>query len=322
MAPQPTSQRRKQVLPPIAVSPLEQAWQAFLGVATAGRAEATKEQHKYIWNRISLFCQDHQITNPSDWTDGLAYEFGQELQESGLSKATVHRHLMILHRWLKWAKTNPTFDIGRYAPKAIDQPTRKGLNSRELKVLFQQPLSPRDKFMLEFMLGTGLRISEIFAPEQGQEAPLTVDKIENQLIEVRGQKTGSYRMVGIPDYLWRDYLQYIRQIRPQSTYKAMFLNDRKDNYNGVITYLPLTISSIKTTMRRLRVRTGIDGLHAHALRHTYAFNQIEAGMSLPVLMKQLGHTQLSTTQIYLGLDSQTSAEMVASRPSPRPAWLS
>jgi site-specific recombinase XerD len=59
-------------------------------------------------------------------------------------------------------------------------------------------------------------------------------------------------------------------------------------------------SHVRYLMRRLGLRAGISKrVHAHGLRHTHAFELLMEGVSIPIIQRQLGHSSLATTDVYL-----------------------
>ena len=67
---------------------------------------------------------------------------------------------------------------------------------------------------------------------------------------------------------------------------------------------PITETSVKMVFARLKKRSGIDRLHPHLLRHTFATSFIIGGGNLEFLRMMLGHSDYATTKMYLHLAQQ------------------
>jgi integrase len=74
-------------------------------------------------------------------------------------------------------------------------------------------------------------------------------------------------------------------------------------------------SYVRGLIRRLGVRAGIEKrVHAHGLRHTHAYELMMEGVPIPIIQRQLGHTSLATTDVYLShIAPKQVIEAIASR---------
>jgi integrase/recombinase XerD len=154
------------------------------------------------------------------------------------------------------------------------------------------PLLLRDRALLEFLYGTGARISEAVGA-----AIDDVDLAEGTaLLHGKGGRT---RVVPIGGYAARALQAYLVRGRPSLVAAgrgspAVFLNARGG---------PLSRQSAWTVLRRAAQRAGlpVDGPRAvspHTLRHSYATHLLDGGADVRVVQELLGHASVTTTQIY------------------------
>ncbi len=178
------------------------------------------------------------------------------------------------------------------APK-LPRSLPKSLSEREVEALLAAPepeSSPaelRDRAMLELVYATGLRVTELVG--------LTLDQINPRqgVVRVRG-KGSKDRLVPIGDEAQSWVERYLAQARPALVRKpappTLFVTPRG----------PITRQAFWQAVKRYAVRAGIDParISPHVLRHAFATHLINHGADLRAVQMLLGHSSLSTTQIY------------------------
>lgn len=133
----------------------------------------------------------------------------------------------------------------------------------------------RDGDLINFLYGTGLRISEAL---NLKKEDIDFDK---HTITVRNGKNGKSRTVAATD----DALKAVRE---------HFLNAK---YGQPIWHI--TASGVRKRLRMLAKRIGLPRVHAHSIRHAHAVALAKAGVSLNYIQQQLGHSNIGTTSLYL-----------------------
>jgi len=178
------------------------------------------------------------------------------------------------------------------APK-LPRPLPKALSEREVEALIRAPdvdtLSGlRDRAMFELIYATGLRVSELVQLRTEQV------NLRQGVLRVTG-KGGKERLVPLGEEA-QDWLEhYYTQARPAllrgHTVDAVFVTNRRD---------AMTRQMFWTTVKRHALRAGIDAkrISPHVLRHCFATHLLNHGADLRALQMLLGHSSLSTTQIY------------------------
>jgi len=217
------------------------------------------------------------------------------LYRRGLSPRSVARHVVALRNFFRYllreakVKTDPTTDVE--APK-VGRSLPKYLTTAEVDALLQQPdLSTpaglRDKAMLELLYATGMRVSEL--------VNLRWEDFEVNLGVVRCRgKGGKERLIPVGKTALRVVEAYVRHGRSKFVKNPavpfLFLNRRGG---------PLSRVGFWGILARYGVAAGITTpLTPHLVRHSFATHLLERGADLRSIQLMLGHSDISTTQIY------------------------
>lgn len=213
----------------------------------------------------------------------------------GLNAKSVNRSLSAIRGFTtfliqeKVIENNPIKNIER-AKAWVTLPDT--LSREEMDTLFAQagndsPSAIRDRAMLELMYATGIRVSEMVS--------LTVNSINWQVgyLMVQG-KGGKERIVpiGKSAYNWlREYVDSVRHVFLKSrATQVLFLNRKGEK---------LTRQGFWKIVKMYAKRAGLDKkVHPHMFRHSFATHLLEGGADLRAVQVMLGHSDISTTQIY------------------------
>jgi len=169
----------------------------------------------------------------------------------------------------------------------------KALAEREIESLLDAPdvtttLGLRDRAMLELMYASGLRVSELV------ELPLAGLNLRQGVLRVTG-KGGKDRLVPVGELALERIEEYLKTARPVLARgrqpAALFLSQRGEG---------MTRQMFWTLVKRYAVKVGITPkrISPHVLRHSFATHLLNHGADLRALQMLLGHSALSTTQIY------------------------
>ncbi|KRE88687.1 recombinase XerD [Frateuria sp. Soil773] len=169
----------------------------------------------------------------------------------------------------------------------------KALAEREIEGLLQAPdtgtvLGLRDRAMLELMYASGLRVSELV------ELPLAALNARQGVLRVTG-KGGKDRLVPVGELALERIEAYLAGARPALAKGrqplALFLSNRGAG---------MTRQMFWTLVKRYALQVGIHPkrISPHVLRHSFATHLLNHGADLRALQMLLGHSALSTTQIY------------------------
>lgn len=174
--------------------------------------------------------------------------------------------------------------MGRPLPKTL---TEQDVESLLAAPDVSEPLGLRDRTMLELLYATGLRVTELIS--------LQLEQINSRLGVIRVVGKGNKeRLVPVGDEAIHWVGRYLEQARPLLTdnprEETLFVSRRGQ---------AMTRQTFWYRVRRYAIESGIDKpLSPHVLRHAFATHLLNHGADLRVVQMLLGHSDLSTTQIY------------------------
>jgi len=250
-----------------------------------------------------MFCEVKKLDlieiEASDLREYLAYK----VEQSNLSSSSIQRMLSAIRQFMKWAQQsnylnmNPTEDFklkrkARPLPGMIDIETVNQILDQPVpEKIKDQQLWIRDKAMLELLYSSGLRLAEL------QSLKMNDLDFKRQLLRVtgKGNKTrvipfGSKAKQSLIEWL-KIYTIWKGKVLPVS---PVFVSQN----GGALT--PRQIES-RVKLQAQRAGVNVD-LHPHLLRHCFASHMLSASGDLRSVQEMLGHTNLSTTQIYTHID--------------------
>ena len=214
---------------------------------------------------------------------------------SGLSPRSSARHLSTLRRFYRYlliqgrTQADPTADV---RSPVIGRPLPKNISEQGVEKLLSTPprdtaLGSRDRAMLETMYASGLRVSELVG--------LTLNELDltTGLVRVVG-KGGRERIVPLGEEASESLREYLGQARSDllktQLTDAVFVKRRGG---------PMTRQAFWQLIKRYAQQAGIGAeFSPHSLRHAFATHLLNHGADLRSVQMLLGHTDLSTTQIY------------------------
>ncbi len=233
----------------------------------------------------------------SDITLRDCKEYAAELQRSSITSVSVQSYVRGLRAFLRWCYENDYLESDICAKFKLPKATRKiidVLTDEEVSCVlcsFNSPgwLSARNRLIVALMLDSGLRLHEVVS--------LTVNSVhlkERYIIVQRG-KGDKQRIVPIGSYTATVLEDYLRDIS-WAHLKPLII---KVSSSGIPE--AITDTTLKQLFRKLKDRTGIERLHPHLLRHTFATRYLENGGNIYTLQAILGHTSLEMVKRYLHL---------------------
>ena len=259
-----------------------------------GLSEHTQQSYRTDLKKLAIYfnnegIKDLAVVTTEQLQDYLAYRY-----EQGLSSRSTQRALSAIRSFYVFliAKQvrvdSPVSTLSNpKTPKSL--PT--SLSEQQVEDLLAAPLTDdpiecRDKSMLEVLYATGLRVSELIG--------LTMDQISLQqgVVRVVG-KGDKERLVPLGEEAIEWLLVYIKTARPMLATKqsdVVFLSRRGQQ---------MTRQTFWHRIKYYAVKAGIEQhLSPHTLRHAFATHLLNHGADLRVVQMLLGHSDLSTTQIY------------------------
>ncbi len=228
--------------------------------------------------------------------DARGEDISRYLGERGGAARTMARRQTAFRRFyahlarFESGRVDPTLHLSR--PR-LPHSLPKALAEREVEALLRAPdvatrLGLRDRSMLELMYASGLRVSELVT------LPIGGLNRRQGVLRVTG-KGGKDRLVPVGEEALAWIERYLAEARPAlvraRASEALFLSNRGAGMSRQMFWI---------LVKRHAVRAGIDAkrISPHVLRHSFATHLLNHGADLRSLQMLLGHSSLSTTQIY------------------------
>lgn len=256
------------------------------------------------------FCQRHALALGDVESTDLRQFMAEKVEQQGLSSSSLQRLLSAIRQFMKWAEQaqyvsfNPADDFqlkrqSRPLPGMVDIETiHQILDQSEPEGEVQQQMWKRDKAILELLYSSGLRLAEV----QG----LRIKDIDfnRQLLRITG-KGNKTRIVPFGSKA-KDSVMAWLQIYP------LWHGDFVPEAHVFITQKgnPLGVRQIENRVKFQAQRAGVNvDLHPHLLRHCFASHMLSNSRDLRAVQEMLGHSNLTTTQIYTHVDFDHLAQI-------------
>ncbi|HOG81029.1 MAG TPA: site-specific tyrosine recombinase XerD [Smithellaceae bacterium] len=260
-----------------------------------GAAGNTLEAYGRDLNRYASFLEQRGIDNPRFVVPETVVEFLVQIKGEGLSANSMNRALAALRGYYKFLLQEKVVDQSPLANIELAKVWMRlpdTVSKEEMNLILSQPgeetpKAQRDSAMLELLYATGLRVSEL--------AGLTMNSINWQVgfLTVMG-KGGKERVVPIGKTAYDSVRRYVDEARPKlvksRTTDVLFLN----RFGGAFTRQGLW----KIIIHYVRKAGLQKNVHPHTFRHSFASHLLEGGADLRAVQVMLGHSDISTTQIY------------------------
>ncbi len=261
---------------------------------------------------LRLFCKTLGVKN-SDALVNVSREqitgYMMQLKEKGLAAATIARKLAAIKAFYRFMTAEGYMDAN---PAEVVEAGTKGiklphvLSEDEVVRLLSQPDITtaegfRDRTMLEVLYATGMRVSELIN--------LTLERVDlNMKYIIAFGKGSKERIVPLGSVAAEFLQQYLEKVRPKLTHE-----DRNTN----IVFLAfggheLTRQRFWQIIRAYGRKANINkALTPHILRHSFATHLLDNGADLRSVQELLGHSDISTTQIYTHLTNKRLRDIYA-----------
>jgi len=214
-------------------------------------------------------------------------------KEAGCENSTLALvHAAMEYMFKKYLKMNILEEIkipkkGKTLPKV--------LTKDEIRLLFQNTKFGRNRLMLQFMYGSGCRVSEV--------VKLKVEdlNLKERTAAIRGGKGNKDRMI----ILSKDWIHDLKKYLEKKKIKSEEVFSKK---NGKA----ITTDTVQRIVRESAEKAGINKhVTPHSLRHSYATHLLEAGTNIRYIQSLLGHSNLNTTQIYTSVANDQLKKVVS-----------
>lgn len=249
---------------------------------------------------VSAFVE--ALADGSSFEPGESYVVAFEESDSDVarkprSRTTVARKLSVVRRFLRFceqngvARANPAAAMG--SPK-ISRRLPQVLTPDQVVLLLEgidqgSPLGIRDRALFELIYSSGLRCQEVL------DLRVKDLRVESSEVRVKG-KGHKVRVVPVGDVALEVLVRYLASTRPVLAKRA---TGGEDRFFLSRSGHPLSPSDVRRRLARYLSAAGApSGTSPHTLRHSFATHLLENGADLRAIQEMLGHSSLSTTQVY------------------------
>lgn len=261
---------------------------------------------------FAAYCEQVYADELNEWHDVLSAhirQFISKRHQQGLAPSSLQRNLSSVRSFFNYLlkqniiKNNPAKGIsaprsGRHLPHVLDVDQTNRL--MEIKT-DDDILAIRDKAILELFYSAGLRLTEL--------VELNLDDYKENKVRVLG-KGNKQREVPVGKHAQQALAQWL--VRRDELLTSE-LENKKDSECALFLGKRGRRISPRTIQKRMSdwaIKQGIDlHVHPHMLRHSFASHILESSGDLRAVQELLGHSDISTTQIYTHLDFQHLAEV-------------
>lgn len=261
---------------------------------------------------LRLFCKTLGFKN-SDALVNVSREqitgYMTQLKEKGLAAATIARKLAAIKAFYRFMTAEGYMDAN---PAEVVEAGTKGiklprvLSEDEVVRLLNQPDIKtaegfRDRTMLEVLYATGMRVSELIS--------LTLERVDlNMKYIIAFGKGSKERIVPLGSVAAEFLQQYLEKVRPKLTHAGRNTNIVFLAFGGH----ELTRQRFWQIIRAYGRKANINkALTPHILRHSFATHLLDNGADLRSVQELLGHSDISTTQIYTHLTNKRLRDIYA-----------
>jgi len=267
-----------------------------------GASRHTLTAYRRDLAEYATFLEARGVSDPSRVSGNDVTAFVASLRDRGLAPSSVERKVAAIkgfHKFLVREGVTTNHPTARLPLPKVPERLPDVISIDEVDRLLAQPFPDgavglRDRALLETLYGCGLRVSELVGLD-------TTDlDLAKGFVRVLG-KGSKERVVPVAGMAANALDAYLRQGRPMlrpartvsGSNPSVFLNQRGGR---------LSRQSVFTLVRSYGARVGLEGLHPHTLRHSFATHMLEGGADLRSLQEMLGHADISTTQVYTHVD--------------------
>ncbi|MBR5223761.1 MAG: tyrosine recombinase [Clostridia bacterium] len=269
---------------------------AFEQYLTVDKKASKNTVESYIrdLNQFSLYCTSLKISSPQKVKTATVDEYLRALTKQGKSDATKARISASLRAFFRYlisigaVNTNPVTDA---AKSKVTKKLPGVLESQEIVKLLSQPngddyKSIRDKAMLELLYATGIKVSELL------DLKVTDFNLQLGILHLNNGK--KERIIPIYPAAVKSVTDYLLNVRP-----AIVLDANQDKLFTNMNGLAMSRQGFWKIIKQYAKDAGIkEEITPHTLRHSFAAHLLENGARLQDIKEMLGHSDISSTQIY------------------------
>ncbi|MCR5105211.1 MAG: site-specific tyrosine recombinase XerD [Eubacterium sp.] len=267
----------------------------YIGYLINGKKSSQNTVQSYRRDLVKMqkFFESNGVTNVKDVNTTIVRSYVLYMENDNMSSATVSRSIASIRSFFMYLlengkiNGNPTEGI---KPPKVEKKAPETLSIEEVNLLLEQPSGDtpkeiRDKAMLELLYATGLRVSELIS--------LKVSDVNLSLSYIECHDRTKSRIIPIENAAKHALDRYITDVRPSmcGDSEYLFTNVKGDE---------MSRQGFWKIIKAYAKKAGINkDITPHMIRHSFASHMVNNGADLVSLQEMLGHSDISTTQIYL-----------------------
>ena len=264
-------------------------------------SDNTTKSYERDLKKLYLFLEKLNVTNYSDIKEEICSAWIGDLYSQNNKPKSIQRHLSSAKGFFRFLKKNNLISSSPFelvtAPKSSNT-LPDVLSPEDVEQLLNfkpsNTIEIRDMAIVELMYSSGLRVSET--------VNINISDFEENMSFLRvigkGSKTRLVPMGRFAINAINNWLNEREKISNNTD--ALFLNSKGSR---------LSVRSIQLRLKKMAIKQGLPPVHPHMLRHSFATHMLESSGDLRTIQELLGHSSLSTTQIYTKLDYQHLAKI-------------
>ena len=261
-----------------------------------GLSKNTTSSYQRDLNKLSKFLEISGINSFNELTEEICSAWIADLFQHNVGARSIQRHISSAKGFFNYLKksglvTNSPFDLINSPKSPSHLPSI--LSPEEVSQLLnfkpKNVQEKRDIAIIELIYSSGLRVSEAV------NANLDDFEDNKNFLRVLG-KGSKTRLVPVGRYARKAIDEWIDERKKLSTKdNSLFVNLRGKR---------ISVRSVQEKIRNIAIMQGLPPVNPHMLRHSFATHLLESSGDLRSIQELLGHSSLSTTQIYTRLDYQ------------------
>ncbi len=270
-----------------------------------GLSDNTLQSYRRDIQQYISYLNEMNMTNIAGVNKTAVITYLLYLQKKGRATSTISRNLASIRSFyqylnkLNMIEQDPTKNLE--SPK-VEKKLPQILSTQEVELLLEQPKCVdlkgyRDKAMLELLYATGIRVSELIQ--------LDIDDINLEMGFIKCNKGNKERIIPLGSVAIHALEEYINKARkmmiqdPNETALFVNCNGRRLTRQGFWKIIKLYKNQAKINKE----------ITPHLLRHSFAAHLLENGADLKSIQEMLGHSDISSTQIYAQLTKNRIKEV-------------
>ena len=251
-----------------------------------GLSQNTVDSYKSDLTKLSNYLQNQDLSKTN------IDNFFIDMSEFNYSTSTKKRMHSSIKNFLKYINENEDYesiDISDIKLKSSKKlPEVLSITDIENMINFynhETYLDSRNRTVIDVLYSTGCRVSELC------DINISDIDLDEKYLKLKG-KGSKQRIVPIGSMLYKNLMEYlnVRETFLQNRGEPLFLSKSKNKLDRTAVF-----RIIKKTAKNISIQTDV---HPHTLRHSAATHMLEGGCDLRTVQEFLGHSSVSTTQIY------------------------